>query len=145
MLLNSSDAKVLKSKLRPRFVPPDGVGAAVGAHGFDAVDAHARELRTQAAHGDLAAFAGVARDHHAGNALQRFGEVQIGKVGDVFGDDHVDRADLFLLGVERLVQARAETGYHHFFDGLSALGHGIRSGFLGDGAGGESPAWRWRW
>ena len=48
----------------------------------------------EAAHGDLAAFAGVARDRYAGNALNRFGEVQIGELGDVFGDDRVDRAEL---------------------------------------------------
>ena len=93
-----------------------GVGAAVGAHRFDAVDAHARELRAETAHGDLPAFTRIAGDDDAGHALQRFGEVQVREIGDVFGDDHVDRADLALLGVERLVEAGAETGYHDFFE-----------------------------
>ena len=115
------------------------VGAAVGAHGFDAVDAHARELRAQAAHGNLPAFAGIARDHDARNALQRFGEVQIRKIGDVFGDDHVDRADLILLRFERFVEARAETGYHDFFDGLGAFGRVGGRGVLSRCAVGEAP------
>jgi hypothetical protein len=84
---------------------------------FDAVDAHARELRAEAAHRDLAAFAGVARDHHAGTRCSDSARFRSGN-RDVFGHDHVDRADLALLGVEGLVEAGPETGYHHFFDGL---------------------------
>jgi hypothetical protein len=65
---------------------------------------------------DLPSLAGVARDDHAGQSLQRLGQVQIRKVGDVLGDDHVDRTDLLLLGVERRVQAGAEAGDDHLFD-----------------------------
>ena len=92
------------------------VGAAVGAHRFHAVDAHARELRTEAAHADLPAFAGIARDRHAGHALDGFGQIQVGEVGDVFGDDRVDRADRVALVVERDAQALAEAGDDDLFD-----------------------------
>jgi hypothetical protein len=52
----------LKSKPRERLAPPELSVPPVVASAFDAVDAHAREVLAQAAHGDVAAFAGVAVD-----------------------------------------------------------------------------------
>ncbi len=92
------------------------IGAAVGAHRFHAVDAHARELRTEAAHADLPALAAVAGDRHARHALDGFGDVQIGKVGDVFGDDCVDGAGRLALRVERDAQALAKARDHDLFE-----------------------------
>src|SRR5690606_4691137 len=81
------------------------VGAAVLVGGADrgqrlhAVDAHAGEVRAQAADGDVAALAGVTGDAHAGNALQRFGQVEVGELAHVLGDDGVDHAGLATLDV----------------------------------------------
>jgi hypothetical protein len=71
--------------------------------------------------------------------LQRFGEVQIRKIRNVFGDDHVDGADLILLRFERLIQARAETGYHDFFDGFGIGRRTSGCGLLSRYAIGEAP------
>jgi hypothetical protein len=105
MLLNSSDAKVLKSKLRPRLVPP---AASVPPL---ALMASIPLMRTRVNCGPRPRTeiwrpspASRAIDD-ARHTLQRFGEVQIRKISDVFSHDHVDRADLALLGVERLVEA----------------------------------------
>ncbi len=87
------------------------VGAAVRAHRFHAVDAHARELRPEAAHADLPAFAGVTCDRYPRHALNRFGEVQIGEVGDVFGEDRIDRVVGSALHVERRTEALPESGH----------------------------------
>jgi hypothetical protein len=57
---------------------------------FHAVDAHARERSAEAAT-EMFAFATVgARERDARNALHRFGEVAVGKLADVFGNDAVD-------------------------------------------------------
>ncbi len=92
-----------------------GVGAAVCAHRFHAVDAHAGELRTEAAHADLAPFAAVAGDRNARHALDGFGQIQVGKVGDVLGDDRVDGAGSGALLIERDAQALSKAGDHDLF------------------------------
>ncbi len=124
-----------------------GVAAAGGGERFHAVDAHARELRAEAAHRDVAAFAGHARDRHAGNALQRLGEIEIGELADVLGHDHVGLADLHALELDRLLEAGAEA---HDVDrlqhGLLALGGACGRGVvvgrlrLGRGQDGEGRA-----
>ena len=68
------------------------VGARRRALALDAVDAHARELRAQAAHGDLTAFAGVACDGDARHPLNRLRQVGVGEVGHVLGLDDIDHA-----------------------------------------------------
>jgi hypothetical protein len=93
-----------------------GVGTAVGGHRFHSVQAHASEFGTQTANRDGAAFAGVTRDRHARNALQRFGKIQVREVGDVFGDDRIDRTDLLALDVQRLTQAFTEASDDDLFD-----------------------------
>ena len=60
------------------------------------------------------------------------------KIRDVFGDNHVDRADLVLLGVERLVEAGPETGYHHLFDGLGIVRGSGRATILGADSAGQA-------
>jgi hypothetical protein len=115
MLLKRSEAKTLKSNARPRLVPPEAVGAAGRGQGLHAVDAHAGELRTQAPHGDLAAFAAVAGDRDARDALDGFERLGRGTCGDVLGQDGVDRA-VGALDVQGLAQAGAEAGDHHLLD-----------------------------
>src|SRR3546814_14186110 len=68
-----------------------------GRDRFHPVEADAGELRTEPAYGDRAAFAGVALDRNARDALKRFGEILVGEFGDVLGDDDVDRRDRVAL------------------------------------------------
>jgi hypothetical protein len=91
ILLNSSDANTLKSKLRPRLLPPE-LSFAGRRKRFHAVQADAHELRRQAADGNLPALAAFAHDLDAGNALQRFGQVLVRELADVLGHDHIDLA-----------------------------------------------------
>ncbi len=70
------------------------------------VDAHAREVGRQAAHADLAAFAAVAGDRDAGNALQAFGQVGVREGGDVVGIDGVE----FDIGLAFLLQRSLQRG-----------------------------------
>ena len=78
-----------------------GAARAVGAAGrrqrLELVEADAGEIGAEAAHRDRAALAGVAVDRDARDALQRFGEVLVGEVGDILGDDHVDDAVVLRL------------------------------------------------
>eukprot|EP01137_Pigoraptor_chileana_P022768 Opistho-2@88051 len=99
-----------------------------GRDGFEPVDPDAGELRAEPAHGDAAAFAAIALDRDAGNALQRFGEVLVGEFGDIFGDDRVDRGDRLALHVERGTERGAEAGdddlvsaRHRFIGGRSSV------------------------
>ncbi len=71
------------------------------AQHLHAVELGAGEIRAEPAQGDLAALAGIARDRHAGDALERFRQVEIGEGGDVLREDIVfgsDRAALEILG-----------------------------------------------
>jgi hypothetical protein len=77
---------------------------------FHAVDAHAREARSEAAHGNVAAFASIAaRQRHAGDSLHRFGKIAVRKLANVFRDDAVDRRRLFALLCERRIQRFTKT------------------------------------
>src|SRR5690606_10517366 len=88
-----------------------GVGGldAGGGH-LPAVEQHQVEVGADAAHCDLGAFAHRAVDRHAGNALQRFGQVGIGELADVLGNDAVDDAGRIALEVHRRLQAAADAG-----------------------------------
>ena len=77
----------------------------------------------QAADGDRAAFAVVARNLDAGDALQRLGDVVVGQLADVFGDDGVDDLLGVLLDQLRLGDAAARAGDLH---GVQLLGGRIR-------------------
>jgi hypothetical protein len=80
-----------------------------GGDGLEPVEANAGELRAEAANGDRAALAGIALDRDAGDALERFGEVLVGELGDVLGDDRVDRGDRIALDVDRGAERGAES------------------------------------
>ncbi len=111
------------------------VGGAGGGQRLEPVDAHAGEVRAQATHRDRAAFAGVAVDRDAGNALQRLGQVQVGKLADVLGHDRVDLLGAEALLVQRLFQAGAE-GADDFDPvqvGRGGMWHGVGLGLLGVG------------
>ena len=90
------------------------VGAAVAAtgcgEGFHAVDLDADEIGRKAAHVDRAAFAAVAVDLHAGDALERFSKVEVREVADVFGADRIHDTGLVALDRNGLLQALAEAG-----------------------------------
>src|SRR5690606_32394445 len=58
----------------------------------------------------------IARDGDARDALDRFGEVEIREVGDVLGDDRIDRGSGSALDVERGFETGAESGDHHLVD-----------------------------
>ena len=109
-----------------------GVGAAGGGHGFEAIDAGAGEAATQAAHGDLAAFAGVTVNRHARHALQRLGQVGVGELAQVFGADHVHHAGGRALLVQRVFQRGAQAGHHNGVQ-LVGLGRCSRCGRLCSG------------
>ena len=86
------------------------VRAAGGAQPFEAVDPDSGESRAEAAHRDVAPLALIAGDRDAGNALDRFGEVVVGEVRNVFRADHVDDARRLALVLERRVQRGAKAG-----------------------------------
>jgi hypothetical protein len=70
--LNSSEAKTLKSKDRPRLAPPDTSSEPVVASASMPLMRTRVKVELKAAHRDLASLALVARQGDAGNALQRF-------------------------------------------------------------------------
>jgi hypothetical protein len=54
----------------------------------------------EAANGDGAALAGVTVDRDARDTLDRLGQVQVGEVGDVLGDDDVNDVGVAPLRVD---------------------------------------------
>ncbi len=64
----------------------------------------------------MPALAGFARDLHARQALQRFGQVQFREFRDVLGDDHILLDDSILLDVARVAQRLRVAGDDHRFD-----------------------------
>jgi hypothetical protein len=63
----------------------------------------------------------VAVDRHAGNALQRFGQVGVGEFADVFGHDAVDDTVRIALQVHRRGHTAADTGHHHGLRFITSL------------------------
>jgi hypothetical protein len=120
--LKSSAAKTLKSKPRVRLLPPEESVPPGGGLALDAVDAHAREGRSQAADRDVAALARVARDGDTGDALHRLGEVGVGELCDVLGLDDLDHAVVLALLDEGALERLAVAGH------LDARGHGPGGG-----------------
>ena len=75
------------------------------------VQRHPGEIRAEPADGNLQAFAGdLARDRDTRNAVERFGDVGVGELADVLGEDRIDEADRPLLRVGRAPEARPITG-----------------------------------
>ena len=81
-----------------------------------AVDAYASEVGAQTADREVAAFAGIAGNRHAGDTLQGFGEVQVREFGDLFGRMLSMRSSGIALVIESSFEAAAETGDDHFVD-----------------------------
>jgi hypothetical protein len=89
------------------------------------------EAAAEAADRDLRAFAVGAVDRHAGDALQRFGEVGVGELADVFGRDGVDDAAVAALDLDRAFQRGPDARDDDFVDRLVlviALGLGLAAG-----------------
>ena len=86
----ASEARLAKSKERESEAD---VSLMLRAGHLPAVEQHEVVVGADAAHRDLRAFAVDAIDRHAGDALQRLGEVGIRELADVLGDDAVDDAD----------------------------------------------------
>ncbi|MNU81323.1 hypothetical protein D3C71_709810 [compost metagenome] len=114
--------------------------AEVGGGHLAAIEQHQVEVRADAAHGHLGAFAaGGAVDRHAADALQRFGQVGIGELADVLGDDAIDHALAVALEVHRRCQAAADTGDLHRIErgGIGALRRGCGGRILRPGRAGQ--------
>ena len=101
-------------------------GAIAGGHGQrqrrDAVHFDANQVGLGAAHADAAALAVLARDLYAGDALERFAEILVGEIADVFGGDRVDDLRRVFLEFECVAQACANTGDDDFIDLFGGLG-----------------------
>src|SRR3546814_4670503 len=72
----------------------------VGGEGA-AVDGDRVELRTETANRHEASFATIALDRHTGDALKRFGDILVGQLAHVLGDDRIDDRDILALQVDR--------------------------------------------
>src|SRR5690606_30316116 len=78
------------------------------------VQGHQVEAAAEAADRDLRAFTVIAVDGHAGNALERFRQVGVGELADVFRGDRVDDAAVAALDLDRLLDRGANTGDDNF-------------------------------
>jgi len=88
------------------------------------VEQHQVEVGADAAHRHFRALAQRgAIDRDAADPLQRFGEIRVGELADVFGDDAVDHTLRGALDVHRLVEAVADADH---FDRAQFIGS-IRS------------------
>ena len=94
-----------------------GLVAQAGGRHLAAVQQDHVEVRTDAAHGHVGAFAAVAVDRHARDALQRFRQVGIRELADVVGDDTVDDTVGIALQVQGRLQAGADAGDFHDIGG----------------------------
>src|SRR5205085_11423864 len=97
-----------------RLVEVDALVAADGVHvgrsELAAIDRHQVELGTEAANGDVASFAVATLDRHAGDALQRFRQIDVGELADLFGRDRVDDTGRIFLDVAGLLKTRPDSG-----------------------------------
>nr|GEU28687.1 hypothetical protein [Tanacetum cinerariifolium] len=84
----------------------------VGAQHRQAVDFHPVQVRFHATNGDLAAFAKVARQLHAGDARERLAHVFIGELADVFGHDGIADSAGALLALDSRADRLPGTGDH---------------------------------
>src|SRR5690606_11452269 len=86
----------------------------VGSRNLTTVDGDKIESRTEAADRDLRTFAAAAFDADARNTRDRFGEVGIRELADVFGRDGVDYTGGFALDVHRALESAANAGDDDF-------------------------------
>ncbi len=108
------------------LVAADGVDESGGD--LAAVHGDKVKRRAKPAHGNLRAFAIDAADRHTGNALQRFGQVGIGKLADILGRDGINHAALVALDVHRILEAGAHAGHHDHVIVVGVLRHGGHGG-----------------
>jgi len=96
----------------------DVVAAAkrVGRRHLTAVQSHHVVLRTEAAGRDSRTFAVATVDRNAGDALERFRQVRVRELTNVFCVDRIDDTDSFALRVHRRLQGSAKTSDYHFFE-----------------------------
>jgi hypothetical protein len=116
-LLNSSEAKMLKSNWRLRLAPPEPSLPPVVARA-------SRPFRRTTVKSAFRPRTVIVRPSPPsrsidtpGHALQRLGQVQVGEVGDVLRLDDVDEVVFTTLYVKSIRQAGPETGDDHFLDG----------------------------
>ena len=89
----------------------DGISAELQASGVDIGAAEdvlveaIPEAAAEAPHGDLRAFAVAAIDRHAGDTLQRFRQVGVGELADIFGRNGIDHTARIALDVDRAIKA----------------------------------------
>jgi hypothetical protein len=106
----------LRDRFRGQVREVEGAAVQVaqvrGRH-LAAVQQHHVEVGADAAHGHLLAFAVGAVDRHAGNALQRLGQVGIRELAHVFGHDAVDDTVRVALQVQRRGHRLADAADHH--------------------------------
>ncbi len=100
------------------------VEAAGGSRHFHAVQGDLGELGTEAAHRKRAPFAAFADDRHAGQALDRLRQVEVGQLADVLGDDALPGVDRIPLQGHGFLEGGAVA------DHLDDLGDGFLLGLL---------------
>ncbi len=89
------------------------------------VELDAGEAGAEAADRDFEALAGrLAGDDHAGDAVERLGDIGVGELADLFGEDRIGEADRIALGVDRAGEAAAIAGD----DDLIVAGGGAQLG-----------------
>ncbi len=98
----------------------------IGTGDQAAVEGDGVELRAEAACGDLRALAITALDGNASDALERFGQVGVRKLADVFGADRIHHAGGIALDAHRLVETVADTGHVDGIQGGGGITAGLR-------------------
>src|SRR3546814_10181023 len=91
MRISDWSSDVCSSDLRTRRRRAGTIAKERGRH-LAAIDRHQVEFGTKAAHRDQRPLAARPVDRHAGDALERFGEVGVREFADVFGGDRVHDA-----------------------------------------------------
>jgi signal transduction histidine kinase len=105
------------------------VDAAFGRHrDRHPVERDACEAGAKATQIDLLTFAVGARDLHARDAGDSFGKIVVGQLAHVLGRDRIGEVGRCALHLQRLLEARAETGDDHLVDRFA-----FRLGFLRTG------------
>ena len=108
-----AEAKRARTRLRAarQEIAVGKIAGAVGTYAHLSPEIEREALASLGLTPEVVSTQVVARDRHAGDALQRLGEVQIRELADVFGDDGIDLADRITLDIDRLLQALAEADH----------------------------------
>jgi hypothetical protein len=101
-----------------------------------AVEQDEVEVRTDATHGHAPTFAARgAIDRHAADTLQGFGQIGVGELADVLGDDAVDHTLAVALHVHRRLQAADDAGDDDLVERFGFFAIGVAGLVLGLGGG----------